>query len=157
MFSFSQSSGKLWRPGWTAADHFEAFGYSGYSSLPWPLPAQYQGKILPGEGRNIPNMQEVHDIGPLPRGIYTIGAPYDHPKLGPITFDLAPDAGVKLYGRSLFRIHPDGKVNPGTHSHGCICASHSARIYIAAAREGKVDKVLGLHEPFFDNRLEVLE
>ncbi len=155
MFSFHQSSGRLWRPGWTAADQFEAFCYAGYSSQPWPLPP---GKtILPGEGRNVPNMESVHDIGPLPKGCYTIGPPYNHPKLGPLTFDLTPDAGVKLYGRALFRIHPDGKVNPGTHSHGCICAPHSARIYIAAAREGKVDKVLGLHEPFFDNRLEVLE
>lgn len=29
--------------------------------------------------------------------------------------------------------------------------------YLAAAREGKVDKDLGLYEPFFDARLEVLE
>lgn len=112
---------------------------------------------MPGEGRLIPNMQEVHDIGPLPRGMYTIGAPYDHPQLGPYTMNLTPDVGVKTFGRSAFRCHGMPKENSGSGSHGCICLPHSARIYIAAAREGKVDSSLGLHEVFKDTRLEVLE
>lgn len=155
MFCYLQKSGRFFRPGWTAAEAFETVGYAGHSTQPWPLkPGQ---TILAGEGRNIPSMENVEKIGPLPRGMYTIGEPYHHPVLGPYTMNLTPDVGNKMYNRSAFRIHGDKASAPGTASEGCIVLNHSDRIYVAAAREGKVDSVLKLYEVFKDNRLEVLE
>jgi hypothetical protein len=132
MFSYSQSTGRCWRSAFAGAEKFEAVGYSGYSSLPWPLPPGRS--ILPGEGRNLPNMQNVSKIGPLPRGIYTIGPAYNHPKLGPCTMDLTPDKGNQMFGRDAMRCHGDSIENPGTASEGCICLPRVARLYISAAR-----------------------
>lgn len=139
-FTFVQSTGRFFRGEFSAASKFEAWGYSGHD-----------------KGKNNPSMQEIHDIGPLPRGCYTIGPMYHHLKLGPMTFDLTPDVGVQQFGRSAFRIHGDSIATPGSASHGCICLGPTARAYINAARQGLVDEQKGLIEPFVDARLEVIE
>ncbi|EPR9081487.1 hypothetical protein ACU9CW_002015 [Cronobacter dublinensis] len=57
---YHQSSGKLFRNG-----KLMGTGYAGKDA-----------------GKNAPNLQGTADIGPLPRGKYTIGAPFHHPHTG---------------------------------------------------------------------------
>jgi len=60
MYTFSQSSGDTRQDG-----RYLATGWAGHDA-----------------GRNNPAEQADHNIGPLPRGKYTIGHAYTHPKLG---------------------------------------------------------------------------
>lgn len=83
-----------------------------------------------GEGLNNPDMQNVHNIGPICEGWYTILAPIDSPNTGPYSLPLIPDTNNKMYGRSGFYMHgglsepfkrPDGEIiEPGQESDGCI-------------------------------------
>lgn len=93
-----------------------AFGYSGYG---------------PAKNRN--DMVSVKHTGPIPPGIYTIGKPYKHTKLGPVCMNLEPDAANEMFGRSLFRIHGDNKENNA--SHGCIIMDRKTREKIAASND----------------------
>ena len=83
-----------------------------------------------GPGKNNPDMQNVEDIGPLPVGRYKIGAPYHHPKLGPVTMDLTPDPANEMFGRSAFRIHGFGE-DVEHASEGCIIQVKPVRDRIA--------------------------
>ncbi len=101
-----------------------------------------------GNGKNNPAMTFTKDFGPLPCGTYTIGDPYDHPQLGPVCFNLSPDASNEMFGRSAFRIHADSFSHPGDASHGCIVSlglgnytGRSCREAIAAIVKGG-DRVL---------------
>ena len=95
-----------------------------------------EGKILNigyaghGQGKNNPQMQDVHNIGPIPKGKYTIGPWYDSPHTGPFTLPLTPDASNEMFGRSDFKIHGDSINAPGTASNGCIIMPHDIRIKI---------------------------
>lgn len=82
-----------------------------------------------GQGiyKNKPDAQNVKGLGPLPQGQYTIGAPYDHPHLGPFVMGLTPSLQNKMFGRSLFRIHGAAKVNPELSSEGCIIMPRPVR------------------------------
>lgn len=80
-----------------------------------------------GKGRNNPDMQNVHGIGPLPRGKYKIGKAYHHPHLGPLTMDLTPDPSNEMFDRSDFRIHGAAFVHPELSSEGCIILPHPVR------------------------------
>lgn len=84
-----------------------------------------------GVGKNNPSLENQHACGPLPRGWYTIGKPYDSPTHGPITFDLTPDKENEMFGRDEFKIHPDSIKHPGLASLGCIVTPHPTREYIA--------------------------
>jgi hypothetical protein len=79
------------------------------------------------QGKNNPDMQNVKMIGPLPRGFYTIGKPYDSPHTGPFTLPLIPEMGNEMFGRSEFRIHGDNINAPGTASNGCIIFARAIR------------------------------
>lgn len=88
-----------------------------------------------GKGLNNHDAQDQHAVGPLPVGLYTIGEPYRHPRLGVITMNLQPDPGNDMLNRAGFRIHgfaqgcsPEW---PGTSSEGCICLERDKRTYIA--------------------------
>lgn len=83
-----------------------------------------------GVGMNNPEMQEVHNIGPLPRGLYIIGRAHTHPKLGPVVMDLTPDAANRMFGRADFRIHGAAFKHPELSSHGCIIQPKDVRIRI---------------------------
>ena len=63
-------------------------------------------------------MQCIQDIGPIPRGRYTIGSATDHPS--PFTLSLTPDPANDMCGRSGFLIHGDSVQLPGWASQGCI-------------------------------------
>ena len=87
--------------------------------------AAYSGR---GEGRNNPAMQNRRNIGPLPRGLYAIGAPVaTH---GPVTLPLTPHRDNEMNGRSGFLIHGDNA--KGDASRGCIIADRDTRDLIAA-------------------------
>lgn len=103
MYEYHQATGKLYLDG-----ELLATGYAGY-----------------GEGKNNPAMEGKQMVGPIPKGIYSIGKSYRHPVLGPITMNLVPDKDNKMFGRSAFRIHGDNK--NGTASRGCIVLGPNVR------------------------------
>jgi len=79
------------------------------------------------EGINNPAMCSIHDIGPLPMGIYTFGQLFNpHPRVGAYAFELLPDVGNDMYGRSGFFCHGDTKT-PRCASEGCIVLPRWAR------------------------------
>ncbi len=66
--------------------------------------------------------------GPIPRGLYSFGQRYgNHPKLGPMSIALIPDAKNNMFGRSDFMIHRDSLSKPGTASQGGIILGRVAR------------------------------
>ena len=77
-----------------------------------------------GTGRNNPQMEAVHNVGPIPAGRYTIGGAYDTGTHGPHVMRLTP-VGHIARGRSGFLIHGDN-VNH-TASQGCIILSRNIR------------------------------
>lgn len=100
------------------------------------------GVTEPGEGRNDPSMERVRNVGPLPRGGYGIGVPYDSTH-GSITMRLYPKPGTNTYGRGGFLIHADMK-DPklrGRASHGCIVLPREAREYIANSQDHDLEVV----------------
>lgn len=84
----------------------------------------YSGK---GAGKNNPDMQHVKNVGPIPRGVYTIGKPYDSKLRGPFCLPLTPHPSNEMHGRSAFLVHGDSLKEPGEASHGCIIATRAAR------------------------------
>ena len=73
-----------------------------------------------GEGLNNPDMEDVHDIGPLPAGLYHMSGFLDLQGTGKGTIILTPDKNNNMFGRSRFRIHGDNISNNFSASHGCI-------------------------------------
>jgi hypothetical protein len=83
-----------------------------------------------GLGLNNPDMQDAHNVGPIPRGTYTICAPADHPHLGPFCMYLEPDPTNDMRGRSAFYFHADrvdSARKPFAASEGCIIGSRPVR------------------------------
>lgn len=117
MMTYRQIDGEI-----TLEDRFEGYGYSGT-----------------GNGRNNPATEDVQSTGPIPRGVYHIGPAHDHPKLGPVVFDLTPGPGQDMHGRSAFRIHGDNKNHDA--SHGCIIAGFTTRMRIKALGETELKVV----------------
>lgn len=92
------------------------------------FPPGYAGR---GQGKNNPEMQDTHDVGPLPQGRYTMTDMVpDAPHTGRFTIILEPDAGNEMFGRSLFRIHGDSIEEPGTASDGCIVQNYTNRVTV---------------------------
>lgn len=116
MYTFSQSLGRL-------TDQDENYVGSGWSGQ--------------GLGVDNPDMQSVHNVGPLPRGKYKIGPAYHHPRLGRVTMDLIPNPANEMFGRSVFRIHGaasgDTFISPGQSSEGCIVLPRPVREKIDAS------------------------
>lgn len=86
-----------------------------------------QGYAGSGKGKNNPEMQSVHDAGPLPRGIYTAAAPVNTTTHGPYVLWLTPDPANEMFGRSGFGVHGDSIKRPGEASLGCIVLPRFAR------------------------------
>jgi hypothetical protein len=106
MWTYSQGTGKLFDP---AGVHV-ATGYSGK-----------------GKGKNNCDMQHVKNVGPIPRGLYTIGQAYNSQKVGPFALPLTPDPSNEMFGRSAFLCHGESSKNPGNASEGCIILKRSIR------------------------------
>jgi len=101
MWTYNQRTGLLMQD-----DAHVAYGYSGH-----------------GIGKNNPSMEAVHNIGPIPRGMWIIGAPTDTTTHGPYVLSLSPAEGTNTYGRDGFKIHGDSRTRPGEASLGCIILS----------------------------------
>ena len=78
-----------------------------------------------GSGKNNPDYQCVKDIGPIPRGWYTISSVSQTPAA--YTLVLTPDAGNDMCGRSGFLIHADNIQLPGWASEGCIVVNDATK------------------------------
>lgn len=117
MWKYSQSTGELFNGGGTLID------------------TGYAGK---GAAKNDPDQQCVADMGPIPRGFYTIDPAVTHPKLGPVALRLEPDASNNMCGRAGFFIHGDKVSDPGNASEGCIIMKRSTRESV----DGSTDKRL---------------
>lgn len=109
MWRWDQESGHLWAAG--LADVVYYAGYSGF-----------------GPGKNTPAMEAVHDVGPIPRGLWNITELVaHHPTLGEYVLLLEPCPGTETFGRTVFRIHGDSAAHPGQASHGCIVLPRAVR------------------------------
>jgi hypothetical protein len=97
------------------------------------------------EGLNNPLLQQIHAVGPIPQGCYTIGAPINHPKLGPFAMPLTPKPGTNTFGRSGFYLHGDSSADyDETASLGCIVKSpQSARVLIWLCDDHDLEVVSG--------------
>jgi len=113
MFTYKQTNGMLDHDGVPVG-----MGYSGHA-----------------EGRNNPAMQAVHNVGPIPQGLYTIGPPHDTPTHGPHVMALTP-AGHDALGRSGFLMHGDNVKHDA--SLGCIIMLRTVRDQVSSS----VDKQL---------------
>jgi hypothetical protein len=100
--------------------------------------AGYSGS---GAGKNNPDMQEVHDIGPCPRGSYVISEPFDSAMHGPLTFRLTPLPGTEMFDRADMMIHGDAIRHPGCASHGCLCLPHAVREQVANSTDRHLEVV----------------
>ena len=76
----------------------------------------YSGK---GEGLNNPAKEDVENLGPIPRGEWSIGPHFKHETKGPVVMRLTP-IGHKAHDRSGFLIHGDNDKMNHTASNGCI-------------------------------------
>jgi len=96
-----------------------------------------------GAGKNNPDMENVSNTGPLPKGIYNVGAwEKTHGHLGPIVASLTQTQG-DAFGRSAFYIHGPA-MDPKTYgqeSMGCIVIPRSGRLKIKALLPGPNDTV----------------
>ena len=109
-FVFEQSSGRLLSPEGVCL----GTGYAGN-----------------GSGCNNPDAEDQHGVGPLPRGVYTLGAPYHNEHTGRVTLNLDPLPGNEMFGRSLFRLHGDNSLLNRTASDGCIIMPLGVRLGVA--------------------------
>jgi hypothetical protein len=89
-----------------------------------PIASGYSGR---GEGKNNPAWQKVKGQGPIPVGMYSIGAPHDSAEVGPYALALTPMAGNEMYGRGDFLAHGDSTTHPGWASKGCIILARIIR------------------------------
>ena len=94
-----------------------------------------------GEGKNNPALQDQHDVGPLPCGTYTIGAPFNSATHGPYCLRLEPDAANQMFGRSGFLMHGDSIVHPGMASLGCIIQMHAVRQAVWTSGDRRLEVV----------------
>jgi hypothetical protein len=82
----------------------------------------WKGYAGHNQGLNNPAMQDVHEVGPLPEGLYSMSAPVDHPRVGKYAIQLIPHEGNQMFGRSEFFMHGDriGAEGLFLASDGCI-------------------------------------
>ncbi|HUK26151.1 MAG TPA: tlde1 domain-containing protein [Terriglobales bacterium] len=132
MWTYVQKTGELLHDG-----AHEAFGYAGYND---PLTGQ--------QGKNNPDLQSVHEVGPIPVGTYAIGGPEDTLTHGPFVLPLTPDPANQMFGRSGFLIHGDSVVEPGTASRGCIIMGRPTRNDVWQSGDRALRVISGLAAEF---------
>lgn len=71
-------------------------------------------------------------LGPIPLGLWRVGAPEDVPGLGPFCLRLTPCEGTDAKGRGGFWFHGDNAKSDHSGSHGCIVAAHHERVEVWA-------------------------
>jgi type VI secretion system (T6SS) effector TldE1-like protein len=127
---YRQSTGDLAHVTADTAGRIDTFG-----GLPG---AGYSGH---GEGLNNPAMQHVRSVGPIPRGRWTIGAPYDSDTVGAFALPLLPDPDTETFGRSAFVIHGDNYHQDRSASRGCIVLPRKVREAIHESDDSELEVV----------------
>ncbi len=118
-WTYSQSTGHLTHNGASVGT-----GYSGH-----------------GAGRNNPADEKVKNVGPIPKGEYTIGSAYTDSVRGPVVMRLTPSGGQDMFGRDGFLIHGDNSKHDGSASEGCIVLDRSIRDEISKSSDRKLTVV----------------
>lgn len=95
-----------------------------------PAGSGYSGAA---EGKNNPDMQAAHNVGPIPQGHYHIQPPQNTVTHGPYVLPLLAYPENEMFGRYGFLIHGDSVVEPGTASQGCIIMPRNVREKIWAS------------------------
>lgn len=80
-------------------------------------------------------MQEVHNIGPIPRGRWVIGPAFTHPLAGPVCMRLTPEVGTETFGRDGFLMHGDLPGGKREASEGCVVMPRTVREQVAASED----------------------
>ena len=102
-----------------------------------PVATGYSGA---GLGKNNPEMQTVHNVGPIPQGDWTIaGPPINTPSHGPCVLKLEPAPSTNTFGRDGFLMHGDSVNSPGTASQGCIILPRSVREQVWNSGDTKLE------------------
>lgn len=123
MWTFVQLTGELRDPN----NKIVGMGYSGH-----------------GAGRNNPDMETIHNVGPIPAGLWKIGKPFSSSKHGPFCLEITPLPETETHGRSGFLMHGDAQEHPGEASLGCIVQSRAVRELVAKSGDDLLEVV---HEP----------
>jgi len=106
-----------------------------YLNGTYQFDAKYSGR--PGFANDSAN-ECVKDKGPLPRGTYTIGPAFYHPRTRAWTMRLKPFFENQMCGRDGFMIHGDNSSGLKNASDGCIILNLPYRKIINASS----DKIL---------------
>lgn len=86
----------------------------------------YSGQ--PGQYKNNPAFEKVHDFGPIPAGLWRIvRLIVEETPHGPYVLVLEPEPGTVTFGRAGFLGHGDNVRLPGTASKGCIIMARVLR------------------------------
>lgn len=95
-----------------------------------------------GIWKNNPSGETQKNLGPLPRGKYTIADHFiHHPHAGKHVLRLTPSPSNQMYGRSGFLIHGDSIQAPGTASNGCIILPYAVRQKVFASGDRALEVV----------------
>ena len=111
MYTYEQASGRFAKEGTVIATGYSGFGLGQNNSLYEPVP----------------------NVGPIPRGAYIIGSPYNSDSHGPVVLPLI--AKHAAFGRNGFLIHGDSTTAPGQASHGCLILDRPTRELIAVGED----------------------
>ena len=117
---------------WEYSQHSKTLKHNGHI-----ITTGYSGR---NEGLNNPDMEGSPNVGPIPRGRYTIGRSYHHETKGPVTMKLSL-YGHNALGRSNFSIYGDNNRLNSTASEGCIILNREARELISASGDAMLDVV----------------
>lgn len=126
-WTYKQTTGELFNPDGV----FVAKGYAGGNLGKNP------------EGKNNPDMQFVHNVGPLPQGWYTIEPPIEHSTVGLFALPLTPDPENNMGGRGHFYIHGDliGHAGEDVGSEGCVVMPNATRHEVASSGNNRLEVV----------------
>ena len=93
-----------------------------------------------GAGKDSPQFEATHNMGPIPCGKWIIGDTFTHATKGPVVMRLTP-VGHTAHGRTGFLIHGDSRVHPGDASEGCIILGRTTRESISAGNDTDLNVV----------------
>lgn len=99
--------------------------------------AGYSGS---GIGKNNASMEDMPNVGPIPKGKYAIGDWHDNITKGPVVCRLI-QIGHDAHGRTAFMIHGDSREHPGEASQGCIVLPKAVRARIQATHQTEIEVV----------------
>lgn len=108
------------------------------NSLLVPVGRGYSGH---GNGLNNPELQDIPQVGPIPRGNWTIGFPHWSARVGPFAMTLFPSPETKLFGRSDFLIHGDNHHRDQSASRGCVILNRVLREAIHASGDTALEVI----------------